>query len=1004
MAPHLFLESLEVRELLDASAFPSTASKIGIISDEFIEGNLQSQALIKYIATHMDGVQKEWAAYNQLFRNYNPNWVLLYYKLATEAGPVPYIIDNNWGSDWNTVNANESWFMHNASGQRLTNSANQWDQLDPTNTAWQQYWLNQVNTNIQESGAQGVFADSFEAGIGPGWYDEYDVRFADTNSANPVYWPNGYTWIDQLQNWATIMQNGLNQTPGAPLFIPNIDGMNTFWTTLNYAQLPAGFAEGFGDYGPTYLGGNPSDWNLAMNRALQITDQNKVFIIQSYLQFPPNSTQGLWQRGFDLGSYLLLKSDHTYLNMASAPTATRAFYYPEYTINLGPALAPPATDVSQYLWNNVYRRDFQNGIVLVNPTSTTYTVTLPQSYALVSYLGGGELTDASLDSAGNYIAGDLSTTPVTNVTLGSGQTVILMNPALLPGNPSGLTATGASGTQIKLAWIPATGATAYWVERNDATNTWKVLATLDGNTTSYTDSSLAPGVYSYRVVAGNTYGNSGYSNVAKVVPDQFSDPGFEIPSAGTGSRAYLYNPSGAPWTYSGSSGVAGNGSIFTAGNLSAPDGSQVAFLQATGTISQNVPFTAGTYTVSFEAAQRQNVQASSQTFAVTVDGQVVGTFTPTSTNYARYITNAFAVTDGEHTVSFVGLDPDGGDNTAFVDSASIDLVTPPNAFLDPGFEIPNVGIGSSAYVYDPTELPGYWIYSGGAGIAGNVSVFTSGNPNAPQGTQVAFLQGNGSVSQAVTFTAGTYSISVQAGQRALHQASSQTFAVEVDGQVVGTILPTSTSYASYSTNSFSVTGGKHTVMFVGLDPNGGDNTAFIDEASIIMATPTNDLLDPGFETPSVGSGPSAYVYNPSGTPWTYSTGSGVAGNGSDFSSGNPNAPQGSQVAFLQATGTISQTINMSAGSYAVSFEAAQRQNWQASSQTFAVEIDGQIVGTFTANSTNYAVYTTNPFTVAAGSHVLSFVGLDPNGGDNTAFIDAVSLAPPPVLFAEMLAA
>ena len=124
---------------------------------------------------------------------------------------------------------------------------------------------------------------------------------------------------------------------------------------------------------------------------------------------------------------------------------------------------------------------------------------------------------------------------------------------------------------------------------------------------------------------------------------------------------------------------------------------------------------------------------------------------------------------------------------------------------------------------------------------------------------------------------------------------------------------------------------------------------------------------------------------------TYSPQSGVAGNGSAFTSGNPNAPQGTQVAFLQKNGTLSQAVNFSAGTYIVSFDAAQRKNFQASSQTVAVEVDGTVVGTIKPSGTSYALYTTNAFTVTAGTHTVEFVGLDPNGGDNTAFIDEVTI-------------
>ena len=43
-----------------------------------------------------------------------------------------------------------------------------------------------------------------------------------------------------------------------------------------------------------------------------------------------------------------------------------------------------------------------------------------------------------------------------------------------------------------------------------------------------------------------------------------------------------------------------------------------------------------------------------------------------------------------------------------------------------------------------------------------------------------------------------------------------------------------------------------------------------------------------------------------------------------FTSGNPNAPDGNQVAFIQGSGSMSQSVDLIAGSYNISFEAAQR--------------------------------------------------------------------------------
>ncbi len=471
------------------------------------------------------------------------------------------------------------------------------------------------------------------------------------------------------------------------------------------------------------------------------------------------------------------------------------------------------------------------------------------------------------------------------------------------------------------------------------------------------------------------------------VTNQFGDPGFETPNVGTGSwHAFVYNPSGSPWTYSSSSGVTGNRSGFTDRNPNAPQGTQVAFLQELGTMSQVVNFTAGSYAISFYAAQRYG-QASSQKFEVEVDGTVVGTFTPTSTTYGLYTTNSFTVTAGAHTVEFIGLDPSGGDNTALIDDAFIQQPAT-NQLNDPGFETPKVGTGSwNDYARASSGSP--WLYTNFSGVAGNGSGFTNGNPNAPQGTQVAFLQDYGTMSQVVNFTAGTYAISFYAAQRR-GQSSSQKFEVTVDGTVVGTFTPTSTTYGLYTTNSFTVTAGTHTIEFIGLDPSGGDNTAFVDDASIQQPA-TNQFNDPGFETPNVGTGAfSDFARAPSGSPWLYSVYSGVAGNGSGFTDRNPAAPQGTQVAFLQDYGTMSQVVNFTAGTYAISFYAAQRYG-QASSQKFEVTVDGTVVGTFTPSGTTYKLYTTNNFTVTAGTHTIEFIGLDPNGGDNTTLIDDASI-------------
>lgn len=175
--------------------------------------------------------------------------------------------------------------------------------------------------------------------------------------------------------------------------------------------------------------------------------------------------------------------------------------------------------------------------------------------------------------------------------------------------------------------------------------------------------------------------------IANTVP-VIADPGFSaVPLA---ANSFAYDPTGSPWTFSGGSGVSANGSGFTSGNPPAPVGARVALIQGKGSIVQSIPgWAAGTYSISFQAAQRANV-ASAQDFQVTVDGVVVGTFKPTGTAYQPYSTCTFTVAAGSHAIGFVGLDTVGGDNTAFVAGVAIAIpgLTPP---APPATNVPQSG-------------------------------------------------------------------------------------------------------------------------------------------------------------------------------------------------------------------------------------------------------------------------------------------------------------------------
>ena len=132
------------------------------------------------------------------------------------------------------------------------------------------------------------------------------------------------------------------------------------------------------------------------------------------------------------------------------------------------------------------------------------------------------------------------------------------------------------------------------------------------------------------------------------------------------------------------------------------------------------------------------------------------------------------------------------------------------------------------------------------------------------------------------------------------------------------IQPKGTDYILFTTAPFVLPAGSYTLSFEGQNPatSGNTNTALLDDVKLNATLVANG----GFETPTI----QGYQVAPTGSSWSFSGISGIAANGSTMTSGNPLAPEGNQVAFVQNDGSLSQIATVAAGTYTLSFKAAQR--------------------------------------------------------------------------------
>jgi len=322
--------------------------------------------------------------------------------------------------------------------------------------------------------------------------------------------------------------------------------------------------------------------------------------------------------------------------------------------------------------------------------------------------------------------------------------------------------------------------------------------------------------------------------------------------ANTTAQSWSVGTMGTVWNFTGSAaGIAQNSNVFPSSNPVAPEGTQVAFIQSTGSATQSVSgFQASTvYTLTFAAARRVNT-GGNQDVKVTLDGTTIGTFKPRDTSYTDWSVN-FSTTAGTYAIGFTGIDSGGGDNTALIDNLRLDYAAAPVACASAagtsltqcGFETPALGsgnVGFSAPAVDGWSVGSMgtaWTLSGGGAISTNGSLYTNGNPAAPEGTQVGLIQTIGAISQSVSgFRIGAaYVLTVSAAGRTNYGYND--LAVQLGNLTVATFTPNSASYSDYTVR-FIATATTQTLTFSGLDSGGGDRTTFIDNIRLNFFTLT----------------------------------------------------------------------------------------------------------------------------------------------------------------------
>lgn len=388
--------------------FPDTSSSIAVLADQLPAGLTAAQQQLA--ATRFVGSQKLTLEISGALRAINPDFVVLHYHLAMwqPAPGVNFILDGKtWGNDYPKVGGHESWFWHTTGNKRVASVVDGKWLMNVAEPGFQGYWIESIAQQSTAGEYDGVFLDSAspallqsEAQAPP------EPRLTGTGARDNLIPELGNkTFIQAWTAWIATLDAALGARGLA--LIPNIGAGITGWDTTPYDLTAGVFSEGYAD--PSFA---EADWKLSTNQLLSLAGKGKIVILQNYLGAPGDTAKRLYY----LANYLLVRGKRTYLDyFASGPME----WYPEWGVELGAAVTTGAK-VDDLLKDGVYRRDFEKGIVLVNPTAGPVTVTLAKAMQRVVPSGGGVI------AADGIAPGTLGMTTVTSIDVAAKGAEILI--------------------------------------------------------------------------------------------------------------------------------------------------------------------------------------------------------------------------------------------------------------------------------------------------------------------------------------------------------------------------------------------------------------------------------------------------------------------------------------------------------------------------------------------------------------------------------------------------
>ena len=264
-------------------------------------------------------------------------------QIANRAGDFCWISQNH-----------PEWFLLDANGNRMrTSPTSNYYRMDYGHPGWQAYFVTRLIETQQGTNWSGVFLDNLEASL---------AAIQNSGLASAKY-PTDVSYQSAVISFLQYLQNNYATPYGRPV-VANIVAKREDATFTEYMRyLSGGMKECWSvDWGSQEYN-SESKWLKDLIVAEETQAQGKHIILVAQGDKADTARQQ-----FAFASYLLISNGKAAFRYANEDVYNEVWLYDNYRLNLGTPVGP------RYQTGSVWRRDFTNGYVTVDPISHAATI------------------------------------------------------------------------------------------------------------------------------------------------------------------------------------------------------------------------------------------------------------------------------------------------------------------------------------------------------------------------------------------------------------------------------------------------------------------------------------------------------------------------------------------------------------------------------------------------------------------------------------------------------